>query len=91
MQRFVVPISCLKNAQFLELFDEAAEVYRFHSSYGKIILPCSESTFLSVLNSSRTRDMNVNFDLMGLFGGLGVNNYISFYTYKCARWVSDRI
>ncbi|KAI3448261.1 hypothetical protein Pfo_004926 [Paulownia fortunei] len=48
-RRFVVPISCLKNPQFQELLEEAAEVYGFHS-YGGIMLPCSESTFFRVIN-----------------------------------------
>lgn len=49
LARFVVPISCLKNPQFQKLLEEAAEVYGYHSR-GGIILPCSESTFNSVLN-----------------------------------------
>lgn len=49
MSRFVVPISLLKNPQFQSLLDEAAEVYGFHTN-GGIVLPCSLSTFFTILN-----------------------------------------
>ncbi|CAA0812409.1 SAUR-like auxin-responsive protein family [Striga hermonthica] len=52
MRRFVVPISCLRNAQLQELFEESAEVYGYYSNCGKIVLPCSESAFFGVLNCS---------------------------------------
>lgn len=49
MSRFVVPISSLKNPQFQGLLDEAAEVYGFHTN-GAIVLPCTLSTFSTILN-----------------------------------------
>ena len=48
MCRFVVPISFLKNPQFQRLLNEAAQVYGFQSN-GGIMLPCSPSTFLRVV------------------------------------------
>lgn len=49
-KRFVVPISYLKNPSFRQLLDNAAEEYGYDNPNG-IILPCDESSFISLLGS----------------------------------------
>ncbi|GAB2224048.1 hypothetical protein Droror1_Dr00004794 [Drosera rotundifolia] len=50
MARFVVPTSYLKNPIFQQLLRNAAEEYGFDSQ-DKIVLPCDESTFLSLTSA----------------------------------------
>ncbi|KAL8553563.1 hypothetical protein ACS0TY_002030 [Phlomoides rotata] len=65
MRRFVVPISCLKNPQFQQLLEEAAEVYGFHNGYGGIILPCTQTTFFRVINFDQTHTTRKLSNSMG--------------------------
>ncbi|XP_017409424.2 auxin-responsive protein SAUR50 [Vigna angularis] len=41
-KRLVVPLSCLKNARFLRLLEEAAEEYGF-DQHGALTIPCRPS------------------------------------------------
>ncbi|KAK2663043.1 hypothetical protein Ddye_001617 [Dipteronia dyeriana] len=48
-RRFVVPLSYLKNTTFQQLLHKAAEEYGFVSQ-NRIVLPCDESTFQTLIN-----------------------------------------
>ncbi|KAJ4721010.1 Auxin-responsive protein [Melia azedarach] len=50
MRRFVVPLSCLKDPTFQKLLQKAAEEFGFPGQK-RIVLPCDESTFLTLLTS----------------------------------------
>ncbi|KAI9098405.1 hypothetical protein K1719_025030 [Acacia pycnantha] len=44
MERFVVPMTYLKNPMFLRLLDKAADEYGFNNLHG-IVLPCDAASF----------------------------------------------
>lgn len=48
LRRFAIPISYLTYPMFQQLMDTAAEEFGYCSD-GKIVLPCDEVTFCSVL------------------------------------------
>ncbi|KAK8691852.1 hypothetical protein V6N13_075347 [Hibiscus sabdariffa] len=49
MTRFVIPTSFLKNPIFQQLLDKAAEEYGFNTQDSRLLLPCDESTFQSLI------------------------------------------
>ncbi|KAG6588980.1 hypothetical protein SDJN03_17545, partial [Cucurbita argyrosperma subsp. sororia] len=50
-KRFVVPLSCLNQPSFQDLLSEAEEEFGYDHPMGGITIPCSEETFLSLIQS----------------------------------------
>ncbi|GLJ49095.1 hypothetical protein SUGI_1035740 [Cryptomeria japonica] len=57
-ERFVVPVSYLQSAYFVELLKEAGEVYGFDQK-GPLKLPCSVDRFQKVLQSIQKEKENL--------------------------------
>ncbi|KAL5577410.1 hypothetical protein UlMin_019109 [Ulmus minor] len=51
MKRFVLPLCYLKNSNFQQLLEKAADEYGFNNMNG-IVLPCDESTFQRITGLS---------------------------------------
>ena len=51
-QRFVVPISYLKNPSFQKLLSQAEEEFGFDHPMGGITIPCTEEAFIDAITSS---------------------------------------
>ncbi|XP_050387408.1 auxin-responsive protein SAUR50-like [Argentina anserina] len=68
-KRFVIKVTLLNHPLFRALLDQAEEVFQFVTNSSKLCIPCSEYTFLNVLQciSSEFRDRGYLFSLRRLF------------------------